>query len=402
MTGESFSAQMSGSPVDNLPLHRYDTEGMPQDNPPQTGSFPPADHSGLGTTSPSDKAQSDTEKNTESASANRRRRKQRPAGKPPYSYVALITMAIVNSPERKTTLAGIYKFIMDHFPYYREADKKWQNSIRHNLTLNDCFVKLARHPNRPGKGSLWALDPGAEGMFDNGSYLRRRSRYKRSHQTNNNLLPASYPPQVPVPSYPPPPYPNMASVTGTTPLFLSTSYPQTTSAQPSAHLGTSYRGSPSSTGAMSASPDSSSTDGSVSGGSSPGGQALGLSPVDSKAFQQGLLPNATPSCYNSRPTPFTSTAAAVTSYSATSNANPAALYQRSTPQTQPLTNNSSYGPPHSVYRPSPYTAAGAGNSYPQTGMYNGYSAPQGNNGYYNMNSLSHFHGGNMEMYANCL
>ncbi|XP_035697506.1 forkhead box protein E4-like [Branchiostoma floridae] len=402
MTGESFSAQMSGSPDDNLPLHRYDTEGMPQDDPPQTGSFPPTDHSGLGTTSPSDKAQPDTEKNTESASANRRRRKQRPAGKPPYSYVALITMAIVNSPERKTTLAGIYKFIMDHFPYYREADKKWQNSIRHNLTLNDCFVKLARHPNRPGKGSLWALDPGAEGMFDNGSYLRRRSRYKRSHQTNNNLLPASYPPQVPVPSYPPPPYPNMAPVTGTTPLFLSTPYPQTTSAQPSAHLGTSYRGSPSSTGVMSASPDSSSTDGSVSGGSSPGGQTLGLSPVDSKAFQQGLLATAPPSGYNSRPTPFTSTAAAVTSYSATSNANPAALYQRSTPQTQPLANNSSYGPPHSVYRPSPYTAAGAGNSYPQTGMYNGYSAPQGNNGYYNMNSLSHFQGGNMEMYANCL
>ncbi|CAH1240569.1 FOXD4 [Branchiostoma lanceolatum] len=400
MTGESFSGQMSGSPDDNL--HRYDTEGMPQDNPPQTGSFPPADHSGLGTTSPSDKAQSDTEKNTEATSANRRRRKQRPTGKPPYSYVALITMAIVNSPERKTTLAGIYKFIMDHFPYYREADKKWQNSIRHNLTLNDCFVKLARHPNRPGKGSLWALDPGAEGMFDNGSYLRRRSRYKRSHQTRNSLLPAGYPPQVPVQSYPPPPYPNMAPVTGTTPLFLSTSYPQTTSAQPSGHLGTSYRGSPSSTGVMSASPDSSSTDGSVSGGSSPGGQTLGLSPVDVSTFQQGLLTTAPPIGFSSRSTPFTSTAAAATSYSASSNTNPAALYQRPTPQTQPINNSTSYGPPHNMYRPSPFTAAGTGNSYPQTGMYNGYSAPQGNNGYYNMNSLSHFHGGNMEMYANCL
>uniref|UniRef100_A0A8C2KQH9 Forkhead box B2 n=1 Tax=Cyprinus carpio TaxID=7962 RepID=A0A8C2KQH9_CYPCA len=98
--------------------------------------------------------------------------------KPPYSYISLTAMAIQSSSEKMLPLSDIYKFIMDRFPYYCENTQRWQNSLRHNLSFNDCFIKIPRRPDQPGKGSFWALHPDCGDMFENGSFLRRRKRFK--------------------------------------------------------------------------------------------------------------------------------------------------------------------------------------------------------------------------------
>jgi hypothetical protein len=107
--------------------------------------------------------------------------------KPPYSYISLTAMAIWSSPEKMLPLSEIYRFITDRFPYYRRNTQRWQNSLRHNLSFNDCFIKIPRRPDRPGKGAFWALHPSALDMFENGSFLRRRKRFKLPKHVHEEL-----------------------------------------------------------------------------------------------------------------------------------------------------------------------------------------------------------------------
>nr|XP_054765937.1 forkhead box protein D1-like [Lytechinus pictus] len=111
--------------------------------------------------------------------------------RPPYSYSALIAMAIQSSPEHKITLSGIYRYVAENFPFYKRSKAGWQNSIRHNLSLNDCFIKVPRADNDPGKGHYWTLDPNCEKMFDNGNFRRKRKRRGDSLESPSSTVPSS-------------------------------------------------------------------------------------------------------------------------------------------------------------------------------------------------------------------
>ncbi|CAG9807606.1 unnamed protein product [Chironomus riparius] len=100
--------------------------------------------------------------------------------KPQHSYIGLIAMAILSTADQKLVLSDIYQHILDNYPYFRSRGPGWRNSIRHNLSLNDCFVKAGRSAN--GKGHYWAIHPANLDDFKKGDFRRRKAQRKvRKH-----------------------------------------------------------------------------------------------------------------------------------------------------------------------------------------------------------------------------
>lgn len=78
------------------------------------------------------------------------------------SYAELISQAISSVADQRLTLSQIYTWIMENVPFFKDkGDRKssagWKNSVRHNLSLHDRFVRV---PNEgPGKSSWWVINP---------------------------------------------------------------------------------------------------------------------------------------------------------------------------------------------------------------------------------------------------
>ena len=69
-----------------------------------------------------------------------------------------------------------------------------QNSIRHNLSLNRYFLKVARSQEEPGKGSFWRVDSASEGKLVEQAFRKRRQRGVACFRTPFGPLSSRYDP----------------------------------------------------------------------------------------------------------------------------------------------------------------------------------------------------------------
>lgn len=152
-------------------------------------------------------------------------------GKPQYSYATLIGMSILRAPGRRLTLAQIYKWIQDSFAYYRRADAGWQNSIRHNLSLNKAFLKQERPKDDPGKGHYWAIQPGMEHQFMKEKQVRRSTISTIPLTTQSPAMAMMQPSSTPAP-----PPPSQLSIIDSTPLPPAPQHPQHRQQSSKSHL----------------------------------------------------------------------------------------------------------------------------------------------------------------------
>ncbi len=85
-----------------------------------------------------------------------------PAIKPTGTFASIIHKALVNLPRGRGTLGEVCNWVAGEWEWFRfNVDVGWQNSIRHNLSLNKAFLKVPRIPedDPESKGSVWIIDP---------------------------------------------------------------------------------------------------------------------------------------------------------------------------------------------------------------------------------------------------
>lgn len=105
--------------------------------------------------------------------------------KPALSYIALIAKAILESTQKRLSLGSIYSWIEKNYPYYLNRGQGWRNSVRHNLSLNDCFIKAGRCED--GKGNYWAIHPANIQDFMRGDFRQRRRSRRRGRKKDCDI-----------------------------------------------------------------------------------------------------------------------------------------------------------------------------------------------------------------------
>ena len=101
--------------------------------------------------------------------------------KPKESFIALVAKAMLSTADNSMVLNEVYQWILDNYPYFQTAKCAWRSSVRHSLSVNECFVKGKRAKN--GRGFVWSIHPMCIDSFKKGDFDRRTARRIVQHST---------------------------------------------------------------------------------------------------------------------------------------------------------------------------------------------------------------------------
>ena len=104
---------------------------------------------------------------------NQKKKQKKRRNSCPFSYIEMIAYAILSSPQKRATLSGIYNFIQNNYPSFTEHRERWKNTVRHNLSLHECFQRGGIAVDRAS--CYWHINPRFVAAFSRGDFSRRKS-----------------------------------------------------------------------------------------------------------------------------------------------------------------------------------------------------------------------------------
>ena len=109
----------------------------------------------------------------QNSNQNQKKKQRKRRNSCPFSYIEMIAYAILSSPQKRATLSGIYSFIQNNYPSFTEHRERWKNTVRHNLSLHECFQRGGMAFDRAG--CFWHINPRFVAAFSRGDFSRRKS-----------------------------------------------------------------------------------------------------------------------------------------------------------------------------------------------------------------------------------